>query len=126
MRLCYSTPFSPQEREAYREVVLANTLQSMQAVIRGFEMIEQPIPPRLQTAAAYVLDFDATEFEHPGATLSGTIYDALATLWLDKTTKYVVSQASKFQLNDSAAYFFDAMPRLAHPAYVPSQHCPPY
>ncbi|KAL7340560.1 guanine nucleotide binding protein, alpha subunit, partial [Rhodotorula toruloides] len=48
------------------------------------------------------------------------VRDAIIALWAEPTTKQVVALSSRFQLNDSASYFFDAMPRLGARNYVPT------
>ncbi|GAA5879445.1 hypothetical protein JCM16303_003206 [Sporobolomyces ruberrimus] len=120
MRLLYSSPYSRSEREAYREVVYANTLQSMQAVLAGFQVAAIALPAHLEATAVFVSQYAADETVEDGTgDLQSQVRDAVSTLWNDESTKEVVARSSKFQLNDSARYFFDGIARIGARGYLP-------
>ncbi|GAA6007822.1 hypothetical protein JCM11491_003977 [Sporobolomyces phaffii] len=120
MRLLYANPYSRIEREAYREVVYANTLQSMQAVLTGFHVASIPLPPHLEPSAKFIAQYAADETVEEGTgDLQQTVKEAIAVMWENPSTKEVVDLSARFQLNDSARYFFDNIERIGSPGYLP-------
>ncbi|GAA5821134.1 hypothetical protein JCM10212_006432 [Sporobolomyces blumeae] len=121
LRLAYSSPFSREERERFREVVFMNTLQSMQATLFGFEATNTDFPSERQKLASFLLMLEAEDVLDP-ATLSfnPSVAKAIQAIWAEPATKLVVANRSKFQLNDSAEYFFDAIPRTSAVNYLPT------
>ncbi|GAA5921845.1 hypothetical protein JCM1841_005563 [Sporobolomyces salmonicolor] len=121
MRLMYANPYSQAEREGYREIVFVNALQSMAAVIQGFEIVSVPFPPALESTADFVLSFRGEATADPmTGDLNPEVRDAIVRMWADEGSKTVLSKSAMFQLNDSAQYFFEAMPRIGQPGYLPS------
>ncbi|GAA5821121.1 hypothetical protein JCM3770_005526 [Rhodotorula araucariae] len=121
MRLMYAQPYSDRERAEYREVVFANALQSMQAVIRGFQVVRIPLPARHTATADYLVSISTDRAVDPTTgNMDPHIRDAIVALWAEPATKEVIKRSSQFQLNDSAQYFFDEMGRLGQPGYTPS------
>lgn len=53
--------------------------------------------------------------------LTEPVARVIAKLWEDKGIRACVEHRSKFQLPDSAPYFFDKVFELAAPNYVPNQ-----
>ncbi|GAA5890056.1 hypothetical protein JCM5296_004756 [Sporobolomyces johnsonii] len=121
MRLAYAEPYAMEERANYKEVVFTNLLQSMQAVLSGFEIIGVPFPSQQEELGASILSIPP---ENASDALTGDlnpgVFRAVEALWSEAATKEVVAQSSRFQLNDSATYFFDALPRLGQPGYLPT------
>ncbi|GAA5877071.1 hypothetical protein JCM1840_005301 [Sporobolomyces johnsonii] len=121
MRLMYADPYSQAEREGFREIVFVNALQSMAAVIEGFDIVSIPFPDALESAAEVILSFPGEATADPTTgDLQPELRDAIVRLWADEATKTVVSKSAMFQLNDSAQYFFDSMPRIGQPGYLPT------
>ncbi|KNE57784.1 hypothetical protein AMAG_04635 [Allomyces macrogynus ATCC 38327] len=48
------------------------------------------------------------------------VADAIMRLWADAGVRACCARSREFQLNDSAQYYFEAMPRLAAPQYKPT------
>ena len=42
-------------------------------------------------------------------------------LWMDGGVQHCFSRSREYQLNDSAAYFLNALDRISSPNYVPNQ-----
>ena len=103
MRLMYRDPYQDEEREAYREVVFSNTLQSMQAVIKGFHILEVAVPANLYEVSEYLLDLgaDGMDASLGEDSLDGQIARALSAMWNAPETRQVVRQAAKFQVSQN-------------------------
>ncbi|GAA6009963.1 hypothetical protein JCM10207_002176 [Rhodosporidiobolus poonsookiae] len=121
LRLMYSNPYSPEERQSYKEICFSNALQSMQAVLRGAPVVGVSFPSALYPHAEFLLNLEAEGAVDPhSGDMDGRVRGAIEELWKAKEVKEVVKQSAKFQLNDSAEYFFDALSRLGAPGYLPS------
>ncbi|TNY20341.1 heterotrimeric G protein alpha subunit B [Rhodotorula diobovata] len=121
MRLMYANPYTDRERAEYAEVVYANAVQSMQAVIRGFEVVRIQIPAHLVQTAEYLASVSTDEaVDLNTGDIVPHIRDAIVALWAEPATKEVVRNSAQFQLNDSARYFFDEMDRVGQPGYTPT------
>ncbi|BGP58701.1 hypothetical protein JCM8202_005737 [Rhodotorula sphaerocarpa] len=121
MRMMYAEPYTAEERHLYKDIVFSNALQSMQAVISGFDLVGIDLPSDLAPAAEYLVS-TPTDHVADGRTgdLLPAVRDAIIAMWADGATRRVVGMSSRFQLNDSAEYFFSAMPRVGAPGYIPS------
>jgi len=53
--------------------------------------------------------------------LTQELADYIKTLWKDPGIQETFTRSAEFQLNDSAAYFFQEIDRLATPSYIPSE-----
>ena len=101
MRLIYRAPYSDADRDSFREVVFANTLQSMQAVLRGFDVTKIALPDALYPDADYVLAMQADKLGAQAGVLDQGVADAIRKLWSEDSTKRCVALSSMYQLNDS-------------------------
>ncbi|GAA5852957.1 hypothetical protein JCM5353_008505 [Sporobolomyces roseus] len=121
MRLIYAEPYSRIEREAFREVVYAGTLLSMQAVLHGFVVAQLPLPSYLEDSAAFIAEYAPDETVEEGTgDFNPAVRDAIRKMWQENTTQDVVAMSARFQLNDSAQYFFDAIDRIGERGYLPT------
>ncbi|KAK4050603.1 guanine nucleotide-binding protein subunit alpha [Microbotryomycetes sp. JL201] len=124
MRLIYRDTYSPSERLSYREVVYANAVQSMQAVIRGYAILKISLEPEQLVPVAQRLleiDSDGLTNDGPGRSLmKPDLVNAISELWQADATRKVVMHSNRLQLNDSAAYFFENIHRIGSVDYVPT------
>lgn len=83
-------------------MVYANAVQSMQAVIRGFEVVRIQIPAHLVQTAEYLASVSTDEaVDLNTGDIVPHIRDAIVALWAEPATKEVVRNSAQFQLNDS-------------------------
>jgi len=54
-------------------------------------------------------------------TMTSQLVQYVKTLWTDPAIQYTYTLRSRFQLNDSAQYFFDKIDEVAEPGYIPSE-----
>lgn len=57
---------------------------------------------------------------YDAASWATVLYQPIKDLWDHPTIQKAYERASEFQLNDSAAYYFANLDRLAHPDYLPT------
>ncbi|SCV73392.1 BQ2448_7318 [Microbotryum intermedium] len=117
---CYRESFTPSERVAYREVVYTNTIQSMEAVLHGFQQLSFDLPPELHECSSLILELDQDGIHWQDGYLDPSIARAIETLWCHPAVQQVVALGPEYQLNDSAPYFFDAIERIGSAGFVPT------
>lgn len=114
MKILHSGGFTQQDRLAYREIVFANTLQSMQAIIDALPLFDLALSSENEAAAAKIVCLDSSESE----SWDGDTKDSFTNLWDDQAVKNALAFKNKYQLNDSAEYFFESINRIFAPGYV--------
>ncbi|ORY76577.1 putative guanine nucleotide-binding protein alpha-1 subunit [Leucosporidium creatinivorum] len=115
MTIMHCGGFSDEERVAYAEIIFSNTVQSMQAVLEALPLLSVVLLPSNQEAAYLVEEVDPDE-----RSTDKELQDALVALWNDPAVRAVLEVKSRFQINDSAEYYFQALQRTFNEAYLPS------
>nr|CAD7457855.1 unnamed protein product [Timema tahoe] len=119
MKIIHETGYSKEECEQYRPVVYSNTIQSLMAIIRamGQLRIDFSDPGRADHARQFfTLACAAEEGE-----LTTELVILMKRLWQDAGVQLCFTRSREYQLNDSAAYYLNALDRISLPNYVPTQ-----
>lgn len=119
MKIIHETGYSKEECEQYRPVVFSNTIQSLMAIIRamGQLRIDFADPGRADHARQFfTLASGAEEGE-----LTPDLVMLMKWLWKDAGVQQCFARSREYQLNDSAAYYLNALDRISMPDYVPTQ-----
>lgn len=140
LRNIHGTGITQSERASvYREIVYSNIITSMKTLIHenrvgtkaASEMDQiaiertsysdqetkwEKILPENEDYAKFIEEFEEEEF----SSAPEKVRDAIETLWQDKGIKSTWDQRSKFQIQDSASYFFESIDRICTPDYVPT------
>lgn len=53
--------------------------------------------------------------------LTPDLVTLMKRLWSDQGVQHCFHRSREYQLNDSAAYYLNALDRISHPNYVPTQ-----
>lgn len=124
MQIIHSNGFTKEERLTQRPVICCNVLDAMKKLVQAVERFKSdqraPGPELLEDneeAAEAIDEIDLTN----DLQLTGQTVQYLKALWADTAVQAAYERRSEFQLNDSAAYFFDELSRLARTDYVPSE-----
>jgi guanine nucleotide-binding protein G(i) subunit alpha len=134
MKLQYQGATSDADRSEYVEVVVQNVLQSMQAILcvllggrpKHSDKLAREALPDLQiridgdTAVLATLVSSAPPFIS-ASEFRSELARPIWTLWKSRPIKEALARRNAFQLNDSADYFFQAVPRIAKPDYLPTE-----
>ncbi|KAK4051514.1 guanine nucleotide-binding protein subunit alpha [Microbotryomycetes sp. JL221] len=115
MTILHGGGFTKHDRVEYVEIMFSNTIQSMQAVLEALSTLEVDIHPANAEARAVVLATDAHE-----RVSDLRLLDALQRLYDDPAIRACLAVKNRFQINDSADYFFQEVARTMHPNYVPT------
>ncbi|CAG0879246.1 unnamed protein product [Cyprideis torosa] len=151
MKIIHEQGYTAQECEQYRPVVYSNTIQSLAAIIRAMEKLRIDFHVSIMgtrligtlwnglglNAASEGLAIpksardptraeDARQFFHlAGSAQEGSLSPELAhcmiRMWRDPGVQLCFSRSREYQLNDSAAYYLNALERISRPDYIPTQ-----
>lgn len=118
MKFLFMDGFNKEERDSYKGIIASNTVGSMRVLVAasadmGIEIVEQK-----DAAERFMSETSGSQFS--GA-LTPAIGRDIKLLWTDQAIRATYGRSAEFQLNDSAAYYFDNIDRLVAADYVVSQ-----
>jgi hypothetical protein len=114
MRILYGKGFSDDDRRNYKSVIASNTLLSVKTLVQQADELGFAVDAAAQDAKDLVADLP------DDAPIDAKVAAAITTLWADAGIRETYANRARFQLNDSAAYYFDRVGLLASPEYTPS------
>ncbi|KAB7501295.1 Guanine nucleotide-binding protein G(i) subunit alpha [Armadillidium nasatum] len=119
MKIIHETGYSKDECEQYRPVVYSNTIQSLMAIIRAMGQLKIDFADITRTEDArqfFTLASAAEEGE-----MTAELALIMKRLWNDEGVIRCFNRSREYQLNDSAAYYLNALDRISKPGYIPTQ-----
>ncbi|KAG0168546.1 guanine nucleotide-binding protein subunit alpha [Apophysomyces sp. BC1034] len=116
MKLIHDGGYTLDERESFKEVIFSNTIQSMRVTLEAMKKLDIQLQNPTNEIHRQMILAAPAQVEDLGHDL----LEAIAALWDDGGVRTCVAQSNKFQLNDSARYYFDSILRIGHPNYLPS------
>ncbi|XP_012535052.1 guanine nucleotide-binding protein G(i) subunit alpha isoform X1 [Monomorium pharaonis] len=119
MKIIHETGYSKEECEQYTPVVYSNTIQSLMTIIRamGDLRIDFAEPSKADMARQFFTLASAAE----EGELTGELVLLMKRLWQDPGLQLCFSRSREYQLNDSAAYYLNALDRITQHNYIPTQ-----
>jgi len=114
MNTIYGPGFPEEDRKNYEYIIYNNIIYSMQALVNA-----SLTPVGAAVACAESLSF-VKNMGQDGAIDSKNVSHFKA-LWKDPGIQHTYDNRAKFQLNDSAKYFFDRLDDIATPGYIPTE-----
>ncbi|KAI8052651.1 guanine nucleotide binding protein, alpha subunit [Thamnidium elegans] len=118
MKLIHDGGYSRDEREAFKEIIFSNTVQSMRVIIEAMENMGVAYAfAQNRHHSAIILDLPS-QIERESLPADVTL--ALKSLWKDEHLQSVFDRSREYQLNDSAKYYFDSMDRIGDANYIPT------
>ena len=119
MRIIHQSGYTQQDCKHYQPVVYSNTIQSLNAIISamGKLQIHFDDPARHDDVKLFS---EMTKISHDVA-ITPDLGRLMELLWKDAGVQHCFSRSREYQLNDSAAYYLNDLPRLSHPDYIPSE-----
>uniref|UniRef100_W5KB93 Guanine nucleotide binding protein (G protein) alpha v1 n=1 Tax=Astyanax mexicanus TaxID=7994 RepID=W5KB93_ASTMX len=120
MKIIHSHGFNQQELASFKLAVLDNLLNSMKFVLHGMGVLRINLANNKNKVHAHsVLScgrcFDEEQVLFP------FVGHALCCLWADQGVRSAAARGYEYELNDSALYFFENMPRIVAADYVPTE-----
>ncbi|KAG2217070.1 hypothetical protein INT45_014135 [Circinella minor] len=118
MKLIHDDGYSLDEREAFKEIIFSNTIQSIRVILEAMDDMGISLKePENQHHAAIIMEMPA-QIERDS--LPPEVTQAVRALWKDSNLQQVFERSREYQLNDSAKYYFDSIDRIGDPNYVPT------
>lgn len=118
MKIIHMDGFSVDERKSYTSVICSNIVVSMRALLFAAKDMGLKTSKSNKAAVTRLL---SDENEYFTGNINTEMADDVAKLWADKGVKGAFARRAEFQLNDSAAYYFDAIERIAKEDYIPTE-----
>lgn len=118
MKLIHDGGFTPEEKEAYKEIIFSNSVQSIHVLLEAMETLDIPLDDASnQGYFDYIMDqYQKMDY----FSMPPELVKAIKQLWQDKGVQEAHSRRNEFQLNDSASYYFDSIDRIGDPNYLPT------
>ena len=115
--------YTQKELESFKPVVYNNLVSQMKVLVAAAEKLNCPIQDGNKAAAVKITELSTTT-----NTWNTEIGQAIKALWADSGIQGVYAKRDSaenhktihFHLNDSAAYFFDAVDRICMADFVPT------
>lgn len=122
IKFIHESYFTKAECLEYKPVVHDNTIQSLIAIIKGMSKLGISLddPSKIDDVTYFVETVISSENEQKMPVLTRDLAQSMQNLWLDKGVQRCFLRSNEFQLNDSAGYFLDSLPRISEPDYIPS------
>lgn len=119
MKIIHETGYSQEECEQYRPVVYSNTIQSLMTIIRAMGQLKIDFANPSKTDVARQFFTIASSIEE--GELNHDLVYLMKSLWQDAGVQHCLTRSREYQLNDSAAYYLNALDRITQPNYIPTQ-----
>ncbi|VIO86336.1 Uncharacterized protein BM_BM5336 [Brugia malayi] len=118
MRILHKDGFSQQDLEMIKPVVYSNCIHCMLAILRAmFHLqIEYEDPDRMRDSQLVFATVHTKKEE-----LVEELSAAMQRLWADGGVRECYKRSNEYQIDDSAKYFLDSLPRLSSPNYLPTE-----
>ncbi|KAG0209141.1 guanine nucleotide-binding protein subunit alpha [Mortierella sp. GBA30] len=141
LKLLYSRKGLDAERETYRRIVHLNVMKAIQALVQGLEEANVPLEdpaniPHLEMVShleSTLKRYSITSIGFTNPAIPRKITDAKAetdmfagmapaikALWADGGVQKIYHTYTQLNIQDSAKYFLDAVDRISHPEYIPT------
>jgi len=115
----YGKGFNDEARAPYANICYTNTILAMKTLLTNAAKLDASLSTRIlpenETAAKYMLE--EVKVEQP---IDKEIARHVKALWADPGIQNTFKNRSKFQLDDSCAYFFGRVDAMAEDDYLPT------
>jgi len=118
MKIIHLDGFKEEERLSYKSIIYNNIIACMKALVNASRDLGIAISDANTAAANRLADADINYFS--GA-ITEEMKNDIKALWADAGIKKTYERQNEFQLNDSAAYYFQNIDRIAQDNYVPTE-----
>jgi len=116
MKIIHLNGFTDEDRLGFKATIYNNTIGSMRVLVSACQELEVDVEDRHKDIVDRIYSGD----NYFQGQITQQIANDIESLWTDKGIRAVYERSAEFQLNDSAAYFFENVKRMASPDYIPS------
>jgi len=119
MRILHLDGFTVSEKMGYKSAIFNNVVASMKALVLACQQtLMLSIGRENADRAERIRDADPADC---GGGLTKEMASDIKALWKDEAIQSAYAQSNKFQLTDSAAYYFKNIDRITEKDYVPTE-----
>lgn len=118
MKLIHDNGYNRDEREAFKEIIFSNTVQSMRVILEAMASMGIALGSKDNEKHKQVILDLPNQIE--GEQFPAECTAAIKALWADSGVQECFGRSREYQLNDSASYYFDAIDRIGDPNYLPT------
>lgn len=118
MKIIHGDGYTQQELKEYTMTIVDNLVQSMRIVLEAMGNLKINLGD--QSNRVHVKQV-ITHCASGANTLTPATAIAIKSLWNDDGVQSCIARSTEYQLNDSAAYYFQAIDRISNPDYTPTQ-----
>jgi len=121
MLMIYGTGFSAKDRQGYRSIIHNNIISSMKTLVEQSEHLKvhhglnTTVSPAVEPYKQHIQELKQDE------EINGQLAAEIKALWQDPGIQLTYQNRSRYQLTDSAAYFFNKIDECGRPDYVPDE-----
>ncbi|KAG8869482.1 hypothetical protein FRC20_001348 [Serendipita sp. 405] len=119
MRLITDGSFSRHELESYRQLVFANLITGMKAIVESLPEIGLSIEDDEEAFAAFTMVEHAADIKE-GQPFPVEYLEPFRTLWHHPMIRRALPHCHKFAIPDNIHYFYASLDRLFQPNYFPT------
>ena len=119
VKIIHQDGYSDAERQSYKPIVYANTVESMVKILTAMEAFDISFGDA--DCEEHAVKLRAAYKQLDVVDLASDVGLSLQKLWNDTGVKECYGRSREYPLNDSAAYFMEAFERLCDVEYVPTE-----
>ncbi len=101
MTLIHGKGYSDQEKEAFKEIIFSNTVQSMRVLLEAMQTLNIPLAKSDGNEAHRVVILELSN-QIEADDMPSDVALAIKELWLDDGVQACYARAKEYQINDSA------------------------
>eukprot|EP00038_Savillea_parva_P006801 m.165952 g.165952 ORF g.165952 m.165952 type:complete len:363 (-) comp12627_c0_seq1:81-1169(-) len=121
MKIIHGDGYTSEELLSYRKTVVDNLVQSMAAILEGMHSLKINLEEQHRKKEVRIILECFHHMETDRTVLTPEIAAAVKELLKDTGVQEGLANSNKFQLNDSAKYYFNRVDEIAKPDYCPTQ-----
>lgn len=119
MKIIHGDGYTTEELKSYTPTICDNLVHSMRAVLEAMGALQINLGNQANRIHVKAI-LSYTELGAAGM-MPSDLALGVKSLWADSGVQTCFRRSNEYQLNDSAAYYFDAIDRISQPSYVPTQ-----
>jgi len=124
MRLIHRVPFSPQEKESFRQLTFDNITRGLKYLLEAMDDMELKVT---EENMQYLEMVENAQDLRDGEPFPKEYYVPLKSLWTDPNVQKAWSRGNEAALPENLMYFYSSLDRLFDPTYQPTEqdiiHC---
>eukprot|EP00484_Ammonia_sp_Unknown_P007693 CAMPEP_0197075834 /NCGR_PEP_ID=MMETSP1384-20130603/211810_1 /TAXON_ID=29189 /ORGANISM="Ammonia sp." /LENGTH=358 /DNA_ID=CAMNT_0042514683 /DNA_START=175 /DNA_END=1251 /DNA_ORIENTATION=+ len=122
LRTLHGTGYADKDRLQFRDHIYAQVVEQMRLCLECIDILKEENADEYKDTELTPSGKQAADVLQSAATLQVTpqIAEAVATLWQEDAIKLIYSLRATMKIDDSCAYFWDEVSRIAASDYVPN------